>query len=313
MGLLVDGQWQDRWYETSDGRFIRQDSRFRDRVTASGDGGFPAQAGRYHLYASLACPWAHRTLIMRRLKGLETMVGLSVVHWHMAEQGWSFEAGPGVIADPQGAGFLYQVYVRADPAYSGRVTVPVLYDLERNTIVSNESAEILRMFGSAFDGAGALPGDYTPAALLDAIDTVNARIYETVNNGVYRAGFATTQAAYEEAVTALFESLDWLEGRLCRQRFLLGDALCEADIRLFTTLVRFDSVYHGHFKCNLRRISDYPALWDYTRFLAGQPGFRETIDFRHIKGHYYQSHPSINPNGIVPLGPRLDWDAPTRR
>ena len=313
MGLLVDGHWQDRWHETRDGRFERQDSRFRNRITAGGENGFPAQAGRYHLYVSLACPWAHRTLIMRRLKGLESMVGLSVVHWHMGEQGWSFEPGPGVIPDPGGAQFLHQVYVRAEPNYTGRVTVPTLYDLERNMIVSNESAEILRMFGSGFDAIGALPGDYTPAALLHEIDEINARIYDAVNNGVYKAGFATTQHAYEEAVTALFEQLDWLEARLCRQPFLLGDALTEADIRLFTTLVRFDAVYCGHFKCNLRRITDYPALWDYTRFLAQQPGFRETINWTHIKGHYYQSHPTINPNGIVPLGPLLDWDAPTGR
>ena len=313
MGLLVDGKWQDRWYENRDGRFQRQDSRFRNRVTADGADGFPAEAGRYHLYASLACPWAHRTLIMRRLKGLEAMVGLSVVHWHMGEQGWSFEDGPGVIPDPLGGAFLHQVYTRADPHYTGRVTVPVLYDLERDTIVSNESAEILRMFGSAFDGIGAQAGDYTPHELLDEIDAVNARIYDTVNNGVYKAGFATTQDAYEEAVRTLFETLDWLEARLGDREFLLGETLTEADIRLFTTLVRFDAVYAGHFKTNLKRIADYPALWDYTRYLASQPGFRETIDFAHIKRHYYQSHPAINPNGIVPLGPLLDWDAPTRR
>ena len=312
MGLLVDGKWQDQWYETRDGKFERQASHFRDRVTPDGEGGFPAQAGRYHLYVSLACPWAHRTLIMRRLKGLESVIGLSVVHWHMAEHGWSFEKGPGVVPDPQGAAFLHEVYTRADPAYTGRVTVPVLYDLERGTIVSNESAEILRMLGSAFDGVGAAPGDYTPAALLDEIDPVNARVYDTVNNGVYKAGFATTQPVYEDAVHALFDSLDWLEERLSRQRYLVGAALTEADIRLFTTLVRFDSVYHGHFKCNLRRITDYAALWDYTRFLYQHPAIRETVDFHHIKGHYYQSHPTINPNGIVPLGPLLDWDAPVR-
>ncbi len=281
-------------------------------MTADGEGGFPARAGRYHLYVSLACPWAHRTLIMRRLKGLEPAIGLSVVHWHMAEQGWSFEKGPGVIPDPQGAAFLHEVYTRADPGYTGRVTVPVLYDLERDTIVSNESSEILRMLGNAFDGVGAAPGDYTPAALLDEIDALNARVYDTVNNGVYKAGFATAQPVYEEAVRTLFDSLDWLEERLSRQRTMVGEALTEADIWLFTTLVRFDSVYHGHFKCNLRRITDYPALWDYTRLLYQHPAIRETVDFHHIKGHYYQSHPTINPNGIVPLGPLLDWDAPTR-
>ena len=315
MGLLVDGAWHDRWYENEDGQFRRESSRFRDRVTPEGaeDGGFPARAGRYHLYVSLACPWAHRTLIMRRMKRLEAMVGLSVVHWHMGAQGWSFEDAPGVIPDPRGAAFLHQVYVRADASYTGRVTVPVLYDLERDTIVSNESSEILRMFGSAFDAIGAAPGDYTPAARLDEIEAVNARVYETVNNGVYRAGFATTQAAYEEAVRTLFDSLDWLEQRLSRQCYLVGEALSEADIRLFTTLLRFDAVYHGHFKCNLRRLADYPALWDYARFLYRRPGFRETVDFAHIKRHYYRSQPSINPNGIVPVGPSLDWDAPTTR
>ncbi len=310
MGLLVDGKWQDRWYETRQGRFERESSRFRGHVTADGAEGFPAQAGRYHLYVSLACPWAHRTLIMRRLKGLEAMVGLSVVHWHMGEQGWSFADGPGVIADPSGASFLHQVYVRANPDYTGRVTVPVLYDLERRTIVSNESAEILRMFGAAFDGVGAAPGEYSPAELLEEIDAVNARIYDTVNNGVYKAGFATTQEVYEAAFGALFDSLDWLEDRLSSRRFLVGDRLTEADIRLFTTLVRFDSVYHGHFKCNLRRITDYPALWAYTRRLYQHPAIRPTVDFAHIKRHYYQSHPTINPNGIVPAGPALDWDSP---
>ncbi len=311
MGLLVEGVWQDRWYETSEGRFERESSQFRHRITADGAGGYPAEAGRYRLYVSLACPWAHRTLIMRRLKGLESMVGLSVVHWHMGEQGWSFEPGPGVIADPLGAEFLHQLYVRAQPAYTGRVVVPVLVDTERNSIVCNESSEILRMFGSAFDGIGAAPGDYAPADLLDEIEAVNARVYDTVNNGVYKAGFATRQSVYEEAVSRLFETLDWLEARLARQHFLVGDRLTEADIRLFTTLVRFDSVYHGHFKCNLRRIVDYPALWNYTRALFQHPAIRPTVDFSHIKRHYYQSHPTINPNRIVPLGPALDWDAPS--
>jgi len=313
MGLLVNGTWQDRWYETRDGRFERQESHFRNRITPGGETGFPAQAGRYHLYVSLACPWAHRTLIMRRLKGLESMIGLSVVHWHMGEQGWSFADGPGVIPDPMGAAFMHEVYVRAEPSYTGRVTVPVLYDRTRNTIVSNESAEILRMLGSAFDTVGADAGDYTPASHLAEIDAVNTRVYDTVNNGVYKAGFATTQPAYEDAVRTLFISLDWLEKRLSRQKFLVSDTLTESDIRLFTTLVRFDPVYHGHFKCNVRRIADYPALWDYTRFLYQHSGIRETVNFQHIKGHYYQSHPTINPNGIVPLGPILDWDAPTRR
>ena len=304
MGLLVDGVWQDRWHETRQGRFERESSRFRGSLPAE------AEAHRYHLYVSLACPWAHRTLIMRALKRLDSMVGLSVVHWHMAEQGWSFADAPGVIADPQGAAFLHQVYTRADPTYTGRVTVPVLYDRATDSIVSNESAEILRMLGSAFDATGAAPGNYSPTALLGEIDVVNARIYETVNNGVYKAGFATTQPAYEEAVRALFESLDWLERRLQGRHVLVGERLTEADIRLFTTLLRFDSVYHGHFKCNLQHLTDYPALWDYTRALYQLPAIRGTVDFAHIKGHYYQSHPTINPNGIVPLGPLLDWDAP---
>jgi putative glutathione S-transferase len=320
MGLLVDGHWQDKWYETQKGRFERQDSRFRNWVTPdgqsgpTGEGGFKAEPGRYHLYVSLACPWAHRTLIMRSLKGLQPLIGLSVVNWLMGEQGWTFESGPGVIPDPVlGAQYLHQLYVAAVPDYTGRVTVPVLWDRTRGTIVSNESADILRMLNSAFDNVGALPGDYAPAALLTEIDALNARIYPTVNNGVYRAGFATTQEAYEEGVTALFETLDWLEQRLSTQRYLLGDSPTEADIRLFTTLVRFDPVYVGHFKCNLRRIVDYPNLWNYTRDIFQWPGVAETVDLDHIKRHYYLSHPTINPNRIVPMGPLLDLSAPTDR
>jgi len=317
MGLLVDGTWQDRWYETKDGRFERQDSRFRNWITAdgqpgpTGDGGFAAEPGRYHLYISLACPWAHRTLIMRALKGLQGMIGLSVTHWLMAEEGWTFAPGPGVIPDPvNNARLLHQVYTAADPHYTGRVTVPTLWDTQRGTIVSNESADILRMFGKAFDGVGAKPGDFTPAARLEEIDGLNARIYRTVNNGVYRAGFATTQDAYEEAVTELFQSLDWLEARLEGSQYLLGDAPTEADIRLFTTLIRFDAVYHGHFKCNLRRIVDYPNLWRFTRQVYGWPGIAETVSFAHIKRHYYESHKTINPTGIVPKGPLLDFAFP---
>ncbi|WP_428376741.1 glutathione S-transferase family protein [Lichenicoccus sp.] len=313
MGLLVDGIWQDSWYETRQGRFERESSHFRDHVTPDGHGGFKAEPHRYHLYVSLACPWAHRTLIMRRLKGLEGTIGLSVVHWIMGEQGWSFHDGPGVIPDPGGAPFLHQVYTRARPDYTGRVTVPVLWDRQRRTIVSNESSEILRMFGSAFDAVGARAGDYTPAALQSEIDALNARIYDTVNNGVYKAGFATRQEVYEDAVLALFDTLDWLEQRLSQRTFLLGDTLTEADIRLVTTLFRFDAVYVGHFKCNLRRLTDYPELWDYARTLYQWPGIRDTVSFTHIKGHYYGSHPTINPNRIVPVGPLLDWDAPTRR
>ncbi len=320
MGLLVDGHWQDQWYENRDGRFERQDSLFRNWVTAdgaagpTGEAGFKAEPGRYHLFVSLACPWAHRTLIMRSLKRLQPLIGLSVTHWLMGEQGWSFEPGAGVIPDPiLGADHLHQLYVAAVPRYTGRVTVPVLWDRERRTIVSNESADIVRMFNAAFDGIGAAPGDFSPAGLLAEIDAVNARVYATVNNGVYRAGFATTQEAYEEAVTALFGTLDWLEARLATQRYLLGDALTEADIRLFTTLVRFDPVYHGHFKCNLRRIADYPALWGFTRDLFQHPGVADTVDLGHIKRHYYMSHPTINPNRIVPMGPILTLDEPTDR
>ncbi|NPD66842.1 glutathione S-transferase family protein [Lichenicola cladoniae] len=310
MGLLVDGHWQDQWYETRDGRFERQDSKFRNWVTPdgqpgpSGEGGFRAEPGRYHLYVSLACPWAHRTLIMRRLKGLEQMIGVSVTHWLMAEHGWTFEPGPGVVGDPiNGARLMHEVYTAADPHYTGRVTVPVLWDRQRRTIVSNESADIVRMLNSAFDAIGATPGDYVPASLLAEIDAVNARVYATVNNGVYRAGFATTQEAYEEAVTGLFDTLDWLEQRLAGQRYLVGDVPTEADIRLFTTLIRFDPVYHGHFKCNLRRIVDYPNLSRFVADVRQWPGVAETIDLDHIKRHYYQSHKTINPTGIVPLGP----------
>ena len=320
MGLLVDGHWQDKWYENRDGRFERQDSLFRNWVTAdgapgpTGEGGFKAEPGRYHLFVSLACPWAHRTLIMRSLKRLQPMIGVSVTHWLMGEQGWSFEPGEGVIPDPVlGAEHLHQLYVAAVPHYTGRVTVPVLWDRERGTIVSNESADILRMFNAAFDAVGAAPGDYSPAALRPEIDAVNARVYDTVNNGVYRTGFATTQDAYAESVLTLFSTLDWLEQRLSTQRYLLGNALTEADIRLFTTLVRFDAVYHGHFKCNLRRIVDYPALWGFTRDLFGHPGVADTVDLGHIKRHYYLSHPTINPNRIVPMGPVLRLEEPTDR
>lgn len=319
MGLLVDGKWQDDWYDTAStgGRFERKASAFRNWVTPdgapgpSGTGGFPAERGRYHLYVSLACPWAHRTLIVRRLKGLKSAISLSVVHWRMRERGWTFAAGPCVTGDPiNRAETLSQVYVAADSHYTGRVTVPVLWDTGSRTIVSNESAEIIRMFNSAFDGVGAAPGDFYPEALRAEIDALNERIYPEVNNGVYRAGFATTQAAYEEAVVTLFEALDWLEARLSRSRFLTGDRLTEADIRLFTTLVRFDAVYHGHFKCNLRRIVDYPALWRFTRDLYNFRNVAETVNFEHIKRHYYESHTTINPTGVVPLGPVLDFSPP---
>ena len=322
MGKLIDGVWQDQWYDTrkTGGRFVRSDSQFRNWITPdgapgpTGEGGFAAEPGRYHLYISRACPWAHRTMIFRALKGLEGAISVSVTHWLMAGQGWTFEPGPGVIPDTvNGARFLHEIYTRADPHYTGRVSVPVLWDKQRRTIVNNESAEIIRMLNSAFDGAGAREGDYYPAGLRAEIDALNAHIYDTVNNGVYKAGFATTQPAYEEAVRPLFETLDWLEERLSGQRFLCGDRQTEADWRLFTTLLRFDLVYVGHFKCNIRRLVDYPNLWSYTRELYQTPGIRETVDFGHIKGHYYQSHTTINPTGIVPHGPAVDFNAPPDR
>ncbi len=322
MGLLVDGKWQDKWYDTasSGGRFVRSDAQFRNWIThdgsagPSGTDGFKAEAGRYHLYVSLACPWANRTLILRTLKGLESMISVSVVNPYMGSHGWSFESAPGVIADPVGnADYLYEVYLRAQPDYSGRVTVPVLWDLQRNTIVNNESAEIIRILNSAFDGIGARPGDYSPAMLLSEIDKINAKIYENVNNGVYKTGFATKQDVYEKEVGRLFATLDELESALGQRRYLLGDTITEADWRLFTTLIRFDAVYHGHFKCNLRRLVDYQNLWSYTRELYQWPGVADTVNFDHIKQHYYRSHPSINPNGIVPLGPILDLQQPATR
>ncbi|MBI3903381.1 MAG: glutathione S-transferase family protein [Nitrosomonadales bacterium] len=322
MGLLVNGQWHDKWYDTAStgGRFVRKEAAFRNWVIAdgaagpSGVGGFKAEAGRYHLYVSLACPWAHRTLIMRTLKGLDDMISVSTVHWLMLEEGWTFADGPDVVPDTiNGARVLHQVYTAADPQYSGRVTVPILWDRKQATIVSNESSEIIRMLNSAFDGVGAKPGDFYPAALRTEIDSINTRVYDTLNNGVYKAGFATNQKAYEEAVKPLFETLDWLDGRLATRRFLVGDQLTEADIRLFTTLIRFDAVYAGHFKCNLHRIADYPNLSAYTRDLYQIPGIAETVNFEHIKRHYYESHRSVNPAGIVPLGPVLDFAAPHDR
>lgn len=319
MGLLIDGTWHDKWYDTAStgGRFVRSESQYRNWITADGQpgptgkGGFQAVPGRYHLYVSLACPWANRTLIIRALKGLQDMVSVSVVNPFMGQHGWTFEPGPGVVADPvANARFLYEVYLRADATYTGRVTVPLLWDKQQNTIVSNESSEIMRMFNAAFDGVGAAAGDYAPDSLLDAIDAMNSRIYDAINNGVYKAGFATSQAVYEKAVNTLFAELDKLETRLATKCYLLGDTLTEADWRLFTTLIRFDAVYYGHFKCNLRRLVDYPCLWDYTKALYQHPGVAETVNFDHIKQHYYRSHSTINPNGIVPAGPVLDLDGP---
>lgn len=299
---------------------MRETAGFRNWITPdgsrgpSGSPGFPAQAGRYHLYVSLACPWAHRTLITRRLKGLEELISLSVVHWRMLDDGWTFSEGPGVIPDPVfGARYLYEVYLAASPGFTGRVTVPVLFDRKTRTIVNNESAEIIRIMNEGFGELAKREVDLYPAAQRAQIDQFNARIYETLNNGVYRAGFATTQAAYEEAVFPLFETLDFLEQHLAAHRYLCGDELTEADVRLFTTLVRFDAVYFGHFKCNRRRIVDYPNLWTYTRALYQHAGIGNTVNFQHIKGHYYQSHRSINPTGIVPVGPDLDFGLPADR
>jgi glutathionyl-hydroquinone reductase len=314
MGDFVKGTWRAEGDFPHDktGHFVRPDAPFRSWVTAdgapgpSGVGGFKAESGRYHLIVSLACPWAHRTLIFRRLKGLEDMISLSVVHWLLSERGWTFDEGPGVIPDPIfRARELREFYLKARPDFSGRVTVPVLWDKKTSTIVNNESSEIIRMFNSAFNAVGAADGDFYPADLRAEIDALNARVYETVNNGVYRAGFATTQEAYEEAFRALFETLDILEARLTTQRFLFGERLTEADWRLFTTLIRFDPVYFGHFKCNLREIADYPALQRYLRELYRWPKVSDTVDFFHIKHHYYASHLKINPSGIVPLGPQL--------
>ncbi|MCH8000692.1 MAG: glutathione S-transferase family protein [Proteobacteria bacterium] len=323
MGLLIDGVWHDDSSDrhTRDGRFVRRESQFRNWVSRdgapgpSGEGGFQAEPGRYHLYVSLACPWAHRTLILRKLKRLEEVVSVSVVHWHMGANGWEFRAGPGCTPDTvngdtvNGARYLHEIYAKARPDYSGRVTVPVLWDKARGTIVNNESSEIIRMFNSGFDAWGEAALDFYPEALRPEIDALNERVYATVNNGVYRAGFATGQQAYEEAVEALFETLDMLEDRLTRQRYLVGEVLTEADWRLFTTLVRFDPVYVGHFKCNKRRLVDFPNLWGFTRELYQVPGVAETVNLHHIKQHYYGSHESVNPSGIVPAGPEIDFTA----
>lgn len=322
MGYLQEGQWikQPVGAAADDGQFKRQDSVFRHWITAdgsagpTGDAGFKAEAGRYHLYVSLACPWAHRTLIVRHLKGLDALIPVSVVHWHLDDDGWSFAPGAGVTDDPVcGARLLRELYVRSNPTCSGKVTVPVLWDKATDQIVSNESADIIRMFDSAFNAVGATGPSLYPVLWRSQIDAINTRVYDTLNNGVYRAGFATTQQAYEDAVRPLFDTLDWLETHLYGQAFLCGEQPTEADWRLFTTLVRFDAVYVGHFKCNLKRLVDYPVLWDYTRRLFQWPGVRDTVNFHHIKHHYYGSHPSINPSGIVPIGPLLDFEAPIQR
>jgi len=311
MGLLVDGQWRDEWYDTkkSGGAFERPESAFRHWITADGSSGFPAARGRYHLYLSLACPWCHRTLLFRALKRLQDVISVSFVQPLMLENGWSF-AEP----DPlTGARFAYEIYQRADPRANGRASVPILWDKEKRSIVNNESADIIRMLNSEFAAFTDERTDFYPRDLAGEIDAVNARIYDTVNNGVYKAGFATRQEPYEQAVKALFGTLDWIEARLERRRYLVGDRATEADWRLFPSLVRFDAVYYGHFKCNLRHVYEYPALWDYTRALYGTPGVAETVDLRVFKTHYYGSHRKINPTGIIPLGPEIDFSSPSTR
>lgn len=310
MGLLVDGKWVDQWYDTSKtkGKFKRKPSQFRNWITSDGASGFKAEPGRYHLYVSLACPWAHRALIFRKLKGLEDMISLSVVHYLMLDQGWTFEPGKGVIPDPiHRARYMHEVYTKADPHYTGRVTVPVVWDKKNGTIVNNESSEVIRMFNSAFDEVGAAPGDFYPEALRDQINEVNDMVYTTVNNGVYKCGFATTQEAYDEAYDVLFKALDELEKRLKDHPYLVGEQITEADWRLFTTLIRFDAVYYSHFKCNKKHIMDYPNLSRHLKELYDVPGISETVNLVHIKNHYYKSHRTINPTGIVPLGPEIPW------
>ena len=317
MGLLVDGQWVDQWYDTkkTGGRFVRTQTQFRNWITAdcsagpTGQAGYKAEANRYHLYVSMACPWASRTLMIRTLKGLEDMISISVVHPLMLEHGWTFEEGEGVIGDPIfQARYLHEIYTAVKPDYTGRVTVPVLFDKKTKTIVNNESSEIIRMLNTAFDGLGVKLGNYVPDQWLEEIDTVNDFVYHRINNGVYKAGFATKQEVYEEEETALFAALDQMEERLAGQDYLVGNRLTEADIRLFTTLVRFDTVYFGHFKCNLKPLTAYPNLWAYTKRIYQLPGIAQTVNFDHIKRHYYGSHKTINPTGVIPMGPTLDWD-----
>ena len=323
MGLLVDGVWRDDSADATrfrDGRFNRPTTKFRNWVTPdgspgpSGSGGFAAEPGRYHLYVSLACPWAHRTMIYRRLKRLESAISMSVTSWHMAEQGWTFDTSEGSTGDAlNGAQKLQEIYLRAEPKYTGRVSVPVLWDKQRNTIVNNELSEIIRMLNSAFDAFTNERTDFYPAELRPAIDRVNELVYPNVNNGVYRSGFATTQGAYEEAFRNVFAALDEIEATLSRQRYVAAGRLTEADWRLFPTLIRFDAVYYSHFKCNLRRIADYPNLSNYVRDLYQVPGVADTVSIEHIKKHYYMSQRKVNPTGIVPLGPELDFSVPHDR
>ena len=316
MGLLVDGVWHDEWYQTKDGRFARQAAEFRNWVTPDGsagpggDGGFAAEAGRYHLYVSLACPWAHRTIIFRKLKGLEKLISMSIVSPDMLKQGWTFHKDEGSTGDTvNGKDKLSEIYVLADPKFTGRVTVPVLWDMKMKTIVNNESSEIIRMLNSAFDGLTGNNDDYYPAALRGEIDRINDLVYPNINNGVYRAGFATTQEAYEEAFRNLFDALDEVEEILSKQRYLVGSRITEADWRLFTTLMRFDAVYYAHFKCNWRHIYEYPNLSNYARDLYQVPGVAETVNLVQIKRHYYHSQRTVNTTGIVPVGPQLAFAA----
>lgn len=312
MGLLVNGKWVDKWYDTekSKGQFVRQDSRFRDTISSAPQSKFTPEAGRYHLYVSLACPWAHRTIIFRKLKQLEDIISMSIVEAPMMENGWEF----GEQGDPlYNFHYAYQLYLKADPSYEGRVTVPILWDKKTHTIVNNESIEIIRMLNSAFNELTGNTNDYYPEPLREEIEAVNARVYDTINNGVYKAGFATKQEAYNEAYTALFDSLDWLEARLAKQRYLVGDVITEADWRLFTTLIRFDAVYHGHFKCNRQKLSEFNHISNYVNELYQVPGVKETVDLEYTKVHYYVSHLTINPTQIVPLGAKHNFDAPHDR
>ncbi|MDG1532254.1 MAG: glutathione S-transferase family protein [Paracoccaceae bacterium] len=323
MGQLIDGEWHDVWYETkkTGGSFQRAEAKFRNWITADGSagptghGGFAAQSGRYHLYISYACPWAHRTLIMRNLKELEDHISISVVHPDMLKDGWTFETDEhGATGDTLfGLPFVRDIYLRAEPTMSGRVTVPILWDKQENKIVSNESSEIIRMFNSAFNEITGNSVDYWPEELHEAIEPINQRIYDTFNNGVYRSGFATSQTAYDTAVTALFETMDWLEDRLSNNRYLMGESVTEADIRLVPTLFRFDLVYHLHFKCNRARLIDYPNLWAYCREFFQMKGIADTLNFEHIVRHYHFSHESINPHRIIPINPILDWSQPHGR
>ena len=316
MGYLINGEWHDKWRNTeaADGSFVRPDAKVRNWITAtgepgpSGEGGFKAEAGRYHLYIADSCPWAHRAVIFRLLKGLEDMISVSVVNAISGANGWTFEEGHGVVPDPEfGADFLYQIYQKSDPDYTGQVTVPTLWDKQQKKLVSNESSEIIRMFNSAFDDIGAKEGDYYPEALRSEIDEVNELVYGAINNGVYRVGFAISQEAYDAAYVKLFDALDTLEARLENRTYLVGDALTEADWRLFTTLIRFDVCYHGAFRCNKRRIVDYPNLSEFVRLLYGMPGIADTVDFWSIKAHYYASDKLLKQTRIVPLGPEIDF------